>query len=300
MEEWETNVGLGVAVGIVLMVAIFAVDIGLVWLASQQRIPSLGTFLVGLAVLASLGLQTLLGYWLYGLVDSGYFLDRNALIIHWGPMEQIVPIGQVERIVTGEKIEGRVSASGGMWPGHYVGYGEVPELGPSLFYATTRPSGQIYVVTPGIAYGISPADPERFLQSLRRRLEMGPTQVAEQSSKRPGFLGWSVWRDRGGLALVGMGFLSLLILTGLICLLFPSLPSSLPLHFGVTGRPDRFAPRGYVFVLPLIGLLVALANGAIGWLLNTRERLASHVAWGGSVLVQVLIWVAALGILTRV
>jgi len=299
MEEWETNIGLGVAIGIVLMVAIFAVDVGLVWLASQQRIPSLGTFLVGLAVLASLGLQTLLGYWLYGLVDSGYFLDRNALIIHWGPMEQIVPIGQVQRIVTGEQLEGRASASGGMWPGHYVGYGELPEVGPALFYATTQPRGQIYVVTPGIAYGISPADPEGFLRSLRRRLEMGPAQVVDQSSKRPGFLGWSVWRDRGGLALAGNGFLSLLILTGLISLQFPSLPGSLPLHFGVTGRPDRFAPRGYVFVLPLIGLLVALANGAIGWLLNARERLASHLAWGGSVLVQVLIWVAALGILTR-
>jgi hypothetical protein len=300
MEEWETDVGLGVAFGTLVAVAIFAIDVSLVWLASRQTVPSFGTYLIGLAVLASLGLEALLGFWLYGLVDSGYFLDRNALVIHWGPMEQIVPIGQIERVVRGEQVGGRITTSGGVWPGHYVGHGDIPDIGPTLFYSTARPRGQVFVVTPAIAYGVSPADRDGFLQSLGKRLEMGPTQVVEQSSKRPAFLGWRVWRDWRGLTMVGIGLVSLVILTGLICFLFPSLPNSLPLHFGATGRADRFAPRVYVFVLPLIGLLVALANGAIGWILNSRERLASHMAWAGSVLVQALIWVAALGILTRV
>jgi hypothetical protein len=186
-----------------------------------------------------------------------------------------------------------------MWPGHYVGYGEISDLGSSLFYATCRPRGQIFVVTPGITYGISPADPEGFLDSLHRRLEMGPTQAAEQSSKRPGFLGWDIWRDRWGLAVLGLVFLSVLVLTGLICFVFPQLPRLIPLHFGVAGQADRFASRSYVFVIPLIGLLVALVNGALGWLLNSRERVASHLVWGGSLLVQVLVWVAAVGVLTR-
>jgi len=299
MEEWETRVGLGMAIGIALMLFILVVDVGLIWLASQQPVPSLGTFAVGLAVLTSIGLQTLLAYWLYGLVDSGYFLDRNALIVHWGAMEQIIPIGEVVRVVTGDQVQGRVSASGGLWPGHFVGYGEVPDLGQSLFYATARPKGQIFIVTQGVTYGISPSDPEAFLQSLRRRLEMGPTQVVEQSSRRPGILEWPVWRDRRGMALVGLGFLSLLVLTALVFLVFPALPSSVPLHFGASGQPDRFAPRGYVFAIPVIGLLVLLANTLLGWALSARERLASHLAWGGALLVQVFIWAPTVRILAR-
>ena len=298
MEEWETSIGKGVAIGIVLIVAILLVDIGLVWMAARQSVPSIGTFLVGLAVLSSLGLLALIAYWVYGLVDSGYFLDRNALIIHWGPLEQIIPIGHIERVFTGEDIQGRISCSGGVWPGHFVGYGEIPDVSPSLFYATARPRDQIYVATPGLTYGISPSDPEAFLESLRKRLEMGPTQVVEQSSKRPGFLGWTIWRDNAGLAMVGAGFLSLLLQTGLISFVFPTLPALVPLHFGVTGQPDRFAYRGYIFMIPLIGLSVLIVNGALGWLVNARERLASHLAWGGAVLVQVLTWVAAVGVLT--
>ena len=51
-------------------------------------------------------------------------------------------------------------------------------------------------------------------------------------------------------------------------------------------------------MIPLIGLSVLIVNGALGWLVNARERLASHLAWGGAVLVQVLTWVAAVGVLT--
>jgi hypothetical protein len=300
MEEWETNIALGVAMGVVFILAIVAADIGLIWLAAQQTGPSLGTYAIGLGVLASLGLVALIGYWVYGLVDSGYFLDRNALVIHWGPMEQIVPVGQIERIVQGQEIEDRASVTGGVWPGHCVGFAEVPDVGPSLMYATASSQRQIYVVTPGLAYGISPADPEGFVQSLSKRIEMGPTQVVEQSSKRPGFLDWAIWGDRAGLAFIVVGLISVLLLTGVVCLVFPALPRLVPLHFGAAGQPDRYAPPRFLFVIPLIGLTALVVNGAVGWLLNSRERLASHLAWGGAVLVQALTWVAALGILTSV
>ena len=38
--------------------------------------------------------------------------------------------------------------------------------------------------------------------------------------------------------------------------LYPSLPGTLPIHWGVSGRPDGFAPKGFwsVFLLPAIAL----------------------------------------------
>jgi hypothetical protein len=296
MTEWKTKVGLGWSGGTGLMIAVVLVDVGLIWLAAIRPL-AIGTFIIGLAVLVSLGLLGLMGYWLYGLTRSGYSLDRNALIIHWGPTEQTIPTGQIKRVLTGSEIEGRIQFYGGIWPGHCVGYGEVPGAGPTIFYATLPPRQQIYVVTPSLTYGISPADREEFLKSLRRRLEMGPTQIVEQSSKRPGFLDWAIWQDRLGLILLAVSFLALFALTGLLCFQFPALPRMVPLHFDVTGSPDRLGTRGHIFIIPLIGLLALLLNGALGGLAYRRERMASYLLWGGAILIQVLVWTATVGIM---
>ena len=298
MTKWETDKIRGLSVGIGLMVAIILVDVGVVLLATSRSL-GIGTFIIGLAVLFSLGLLGVIGYWLYGLARSGYVLDRNGLVIRWGPAEQTIPAGQIEAVLTGDEIEGCIRFHGGMWPGHCAGYGEVPGVGPTLFYGTVPPRHQIYVVTPGLAYGISPADHESFLASLLERLQMGPTQIVEQSSRQPGFLSWAIWQDRLGLGLLATGFLVLLALLGLLCFQFPALPWLVPLHFDAAGNPGRLGPRGQIFIIPLIGLLALLLNGALGGLAYRRERVASYLLWGGAVLVQVLVFLAAIGVLGR-
>ena len=223
MGEWSTDTRQGLIIGIGLMIIVILVDAGLIWMATVRPL-AIGTFIIGLAVLLSLSLLALIGYWLYGLARSRYLLDRNALVIKWGPTEQVIPAGQIERVLTGVEVEGSIHFYGGIWPGHCVGYGEVPGAGPALFYATVPPRQQVYIVTPGLTYGISPTDRDGFLESLQKRLQMGPTQVMEQSSRRPGFLEWPIWRDRLGLALLLAGFLALLVLIGWLCFKFPSLP----------------------------------------------------------------------------
>ncbi len=298
MTDWKLDTSQGLGVGITLVVVIILVNAGLVWLAATRPL-GIGTFAIGLTVLVSLVSLGLIGYWLYGLARSGYSLDRNALVIHWGLTKQIIPTTEIERVLTGDGIEGRVRFFGGMWPGHYAGYGEVPGVGSALFYATVPPRHQIYVVTPGLTYGISPADRDGFLESLHKRLQMGPTQLVEQSSKRPGFLDWTLWQDRLGLALLTVGFLALLALIGLLCFRFPGLPRLVPLHFDALGNPDRLGRQVQIFILPLIGLLALLLNGALGVLTYRRQRVASYLLWGGTILVQVLVWTAAIGILGR-
>ena len=299
MTEWKTDAGRGLRVGIGLMVTIILVDVGLIWLATIRPL-AIGTFIIGLAVLFSLGLLGLISYWLHGLARSAYFLDRNSLAIHWGLTEQVVPAGQIERVLTGDEVEGQIQFYGGMWPGHCVGYGEMPGEGATLFYATVPPHQQIYIVTPGLTYGISPLDRDGFLESLHKRLQMRPTQIVEQSSKRPGFLDWTIWHDWLGLALLAAGFLAVLALTGLVCFQYPAISRLVPLHFDVAGNPDRLGPRIQIFIIPLIGLLALLLNGTLGVLAYRRERVASYLLWGGAVLIQVLVWTAAVGILGQV
>jgi len=298
MTKWKTDKTKGLSVGVGLMVAIILVDAGLIWLIADQRTINTGTFIIGLTVLLSLGLLTVVGYWLYGLTRSEYTLDRNALVIRWGPVEHVIPSDQIESVLTGDEVEGRIRLrSGGMWPGHCVGSGEFPGERLTLFYSTVPPQDQVYVVTPDLVYGISPADREVFVESFRERWEMGPTQAVEQSSRQPGFLDWTIWQDKLGLGLLAVGFLTLLALIGLLCFQFSALPLLVPLHFDVTGAPDRLGPRGQVFTIPLIGFLVLLLNLFLGGLSYRRERMVSYLLWGGVILVQVLMWVAAASIL---
>lgn len=296
MTKWKTDIKRGFGFGIALMTLITLADASLIGLTATRPL-NFGTFIVGMAVLLSFGLLGLIGYWVYGLVGSAYLLDRNALVVRWGPTEQTIPINEIERVFTGSDVEGGIVFRGGMWPGHWVGYGEFADEGQTLFYATVPPQEQIYVVTPGLVYGISPADHEAFLKSLQKRLQMGPTQVVEQSSRRPGVLNWPFWRDRLGMALPTVNLLALLALVGLFCFRFPSLPLLVPLHFDVLGNPDRFGPRGEIFIMPLISALALVINGVLAGLLYRYERVASYLLWGGALLVQVLVWAAALGIL---
>jgi hypothetical protein len=282
MTKWETDVRRGMGVGVGLAILIVVVDVASVVMLATRPL-SLGTFILSLALVLSLGLLGLMAYWLYGLFLSRYLLDRNELVIQWGAVQQVIPMGQVEAVFTGEEVEGPIYFGGGRWPGHCVGFGEVPVPGgdptPALFYATVPPQQQIYVATPGLVYGVSPAQRDDFLESLLKRMEMGPTQAVEQITMRPGFLSWKIWQDRLALGLLGGGILVIVALIGLLCFRFPSLPLLIPLHFDAAGIPDRFGSRVQVFIAPLIGLLTLLFNGTLGGLAYQRERMISYLLW---------------------
>ena len=96
------------------------------------------------------------------------------------------------------------------------------------------------------------------------------------------------------------GCLAVLALIGVLCFRFPSLPMLVPLHYDVMGAPDRLGPKAQVFITPLIGLLALLLNGMLGGVAYRRERMVSYLLWAGAILVQVLAWTAAAGILAYV
>ncbi|MBN1178409.1 MAG: DUF1648 domain-containing protein [Anaerolineae bacterium] len=299
MTEWQTDPQTGLRVGVILIAAILIVAAGLVALAATQPV-TIWTFVAGLAALVGLISAALIGYWIGGLIRSGYALDRNALTITWGANELVIPTPQIKQAILGSDLTGRLHFHGVRWPGYWVGDGEVEGLGRVVFYATEPPAQQVFLVTEGLTYAISPEEGESFLRTLQTRLQMGPTQLVESSSKGPAFLQWHFWRDALALALLVGGFVVILGLLGLLTARFPALPRLLPLHFDASGNPDRLGPRGEVFFVPVIGLLVWLANGTLGGLLYRRERLVSYLFWAGALLVQMLLWAAAIGILTSV
>ena len=296
--EWHIRprLGNGVAGGIIVWFVML--DALMVWIATQLPVSGI-TFILVAFVLATLPVMTLLAYWLVGLNRSAYWLDRNALTIRWGAVQQIVPMASIRQVLHGSEIAGKVHHfRGGRWPGHWVGQAKVDDLGPTLFYAAAGLDQQLIIVTPGLAYAISPVDVAGFVEAFEQRQKMGPTQEVTQVSIRPEIFDLSLWSDRLALGLVGAAGIACLLLFGYTCLRFPDLAPRVALHFDATGLPDRFGPRAQVFFLPLIGLMSLGLDLVVGLPMYLRERIGAYLLWGGALVVQALAWVAAVGILS--
>jgi len=294
--EWQTDKRLGTAFGLMILFALLLFDAG-VFLAVRTRPVDVVTFLGVAAILLTLPVVAIVAYWTFGLRRSGYALDRNHLVIHWGPTRHVVPTRLIEDVIPGENVSPRIRFRGGRWPGLWVGSGDVPEIGLTLFNATTPLARQVFVVTDMTAYAISPIDRDAFMEAIAGRKAMGPTQDVLQASIRPAFFDWPLWGDRLARRLVAAAFALCAGLFAFVCARYPELPSSIPLHFDPDGMTDRFGGRPEVFILPLIGLMAFGLNGALGVPAYRRERVAAYLLWGGALLVQLLVWVAAITLL---
>ena len=295
--EWITDKRTGTQTGLLFLVGLIVLDIVCLIVMTTQPVGPL-SFFMGLLILASIPLIVTLAYQLYGLSRSGYDVDRNAVTIQWGAIRQIVPVEAIQRIMLATELEYGVSRFRGWhWPGLMQGHGELPEAGLTLFYASTALQNQLILITPTLSYAISPIDAAGFIESIKARYELGPTQAIEQTTEHPKFYDWPLWRDRVAHGLLLAGGTLCVLLFGLVCLRFPDLPASIPLHYNVSGLVDRSGPATQSFVLPIIGLLALGANTALGGLFYRREPTASYLLWGGTIAVQLLLWIGAVNLL---
>lgn len=295
--EWMTDKRTGTQTGLLFIVGLLVLDI--IWLIVLTTQP-IGpvTFFMGILILTSLPLIGAIAYQLYGLARSGYDLDRNSLVIQWGAIRQIAPVESIQRIMVGAELEYNVSGfRGWRWPGLMSGQGELPEAGLTLFYSTTPLEQQLILITPALSYAISPIDAAGFIESIKARYELGPTQAVEQKTEHPAFFDWPLWRDRLAHYLLITGTALCLLLFGLVCFRFPDLPQAIPLHYNVLGLPDRTGAPSQILILPLIGLLALGVNTLLGGLLYRREAMAAYLVWGGTVVVQVLLWIGTMNLL---
>ncbi len=77
----------------------------------------------------------------------------------------------------------------------------------------------------------------------------------------------------------------------------PVLPPLVPLHFDPNGQPDRIEPREALFSIAQIGIIVIVGNLGLGALMYRHERLATYLLGATSIVIQVLLWFAAIQIL---
>jgi hypothetical protein len=107
-------------------------------------------------------------------------------------------------------------------------------------------------------------------------------------------------RDRYLWAMLIVALFVNLGLFAFLLLLANQLPPLVPMHFDAAGQPDRIEPKGAIFSLPQIGLIMIAVNTVIGAVMYRREPLAAYLLGGVAIVGQFLLWFAAITIVRTV
>jgi hypothetical protein len=285
---------LGLLFGIGLILALILLDIGLVALILTSPVDLLTVVRASLAVLTLPVMGVVLGG-LMGLKSAIYRVDRNAIAIRWGPVEQIVPLPDVEEVLQGTDL-GRVTRFRGLrWPGCWVGRGRIDGLGAVQFYCAAPLHRHLVIRTAVGSYAISPQAPDKFMDLLATQRAMGVLEPREHRLTQPQLGGLS----RVGGVLLTLGGLFNLFLYVLVGAQYGRLSHALPLHFDLAGVPDRVAPPSQLFVMVGFGTAAWVLDGVLGAILyrRFREPMAAYLLWGAAAILQILIWIAVVGLI---
>jgi len=237
-------------------------------------------FTAGSYLIAAIAVMiaALFAYWTYALSTLWYALDRNGLVIHWGMMSQVVPLGAIERLVPGTSVG--VNRVGGVsWLGYHVGRADIERIGEVLFYSTHQSPDQVlYVMTSERTYAISVEDPAAFAREIQVRQDLGTTTDTTHHVERelPALQGF--WADRTGMILAGGAILLGALAWVVVGAQYGSLPETFELYFppSSTSPLVELVGRSAVLELPRTASLLLVVNLVLGIALYTWERAAAY------------------------
>jgi hypothetical protein len=235
----------------------------------------------------------LLGYWTYGALTMRYVIDRNALSIRWGNVQQIIPLDRVERLIPGEEMD-LPRIEGLNWPGHHVGRGYASQLGDVLFYSGhTQPAEVLYIETPDQTYAISVPNQQLFLESIQQAQTRGALFEQRQAVHRWGIAAQSFWQDAGAIVLALLVAGTFFSVLGFVLHRYPGLPATVALRFPSLGGVTRSAPRSDLLDIPRSGLGFLAIDLVLAILLHSWERMVAYVLLVAGIAIEIGLLIAA-------
>lgn len=258
--------------------------------------PMAATYLVLAAVAAVV--TALVAYWVWGLWRLNYHVSRDGVVIAAPGGHHVIPMDDITALGSGRAYESPLR--GLRWPGFWHGRASIRDdqgvLCNVLVNATRPPAEQLIVMTPGLAYAISPSNPSEFMEDFAMRRRLGVLQPLRQQTTRSPRLAGTMLGDGVARVLVAAGLLINAVAILLVVYRFPTLPVEVPLRFeydsvrraAIVVGP---VPRANVWSLPLIGLAVAVLNGTLAWLAYPRARLVALLLAAGVIAVQIALLV---------
>lgn len=234
-------------------------------------------------------------YWTWGCRSLRYVIDRNALSIRWGGVQQVVPLDRIERLVPAEGGEDP-HIEGISWPGHHVGRAFVPLMGGDvLFYSAHRTVEEVlYVQTPAETYAISVPDHVVFAQTIQAAQSRGPLFDQRQAVHRWGLAAQSFWLDYWARLLAAALIVSFVAVLAYVLHEYPGWDQSLALRFPSLGGITRVTDKSELLGIPRSALGFLALNLTLAVILHGWERMVAYVLLLAGIAVQVMLLVAAL------
>ncbi|MCB0132458.1 MAG: hypothetical protein KDD78_16465 [Caldilineaceae bacterium] len=242
----------------------------------------------------------LLVHWIYRTwiaFSLEYWVDRNAVTLHWANVRQVLPLHEIKQIV-----RAGVPDLGGTswiyWPAPHVRPGRGLGLTDVRMAASHKLDDCLVLETGRANIALSPADRTGFVDAMQARFAMGPAQIVQPTAVRESLLERIGRRYRPGLILLGIGLLGVLVLVGLLMVNFPNLPDALALQYNSDGIPVVIRNKSALFILPIIGFIAWVVNGIGGFVMLGREQpTGAYMLWGGTLVVQICSLLALVSIL---
>jgi uncharacterized membrane protein len=132
--------------------------------------------------------------------------------------------------------------------------------------------------------------PSRLPPEAPERLA-APSRASELAEARPSAL-LLLLNDHAWQIFLGLALVINIALFIFLAVRFESLPDLLPLHFDVSGLPDRIEAKQGIFGLPIIGLMVLLTNTLFEVIVHRHQRAVTLLLAVSALLVQILMWLA--------
>ncbi len=196
------------------------------------------------------------GYFAWAAKNMEYALDENGLVIKWAFNTKKIPLEGIKGV---RRTVGTSSMKviGASWPGFHLGSFTDPAGKGSVNLFATRLWGDILLIrTNWEVIGITPADPDRFLDELHRLvpgLEADSHPDREQPERA-----FSAWKDRIFLLVMGLTA-AIIIGTGIFLVqTVPTLPAKIPMHYNLAGEVDRYGSPAEIYLPFGIGVFTII------------------------------------------
>lgn len=239
-------------------------------------------------------LGAVFAYWAWGCSSIRYVVDRNAMTIRWGGVQQVIPIAAIDRLIPAGEDE-EVKLAGVDWPGHHVGKADVVDFGEVLFYSTHRAmSDVLYVCTAVQTYAISVPDKESFAATVQSHQTRGALFEQRQAVHREGIAGQTFWQDWTALFLAAALLASFFVTLGYVLDMYPGLEQTVSLRFPSFAGIVRVTDKEALLDIPRSAAGFAALNliGAI--LLHSWEKMVAYVLLLAGIVLQVVLLVGAI------
>ena len=236
--------------------------------------PQVGTLFAPLLVLALVLFAPLpwVVYRAFALARAVYRLERDGLQLRWGMRAEDIPLPEIEWVRRPDELVAHLPRPRLQWPGALLGVAHSPELGPVEYIASEK-KGMLLIATARRIYAISPEDPEAFLRTFQRALEMGSLTPISSVSVLPAAYLAQIWADKITRALLSAGLiLNLLLLVGVSLLVSGQVRTTLGIEA---------AQSAQLLLLPILSAFVFVVDLAMGLFFYRRaeQRQIAYLIW---------------------